>query len=54
VTRVDQTHCRLPDVEELEVWEYRDRQHGPFNLTVDTDGVVITYEGFARRIAATP
>jgi hypothetical protein len=54
VTRVDQTYRRLPDVEGLAAWEYRDPQHGPFRLTVDTDGLVVTYEGFARRVAATP
>ena len=54
VTRVDQTYRRLADVEDLEAWEYRDPQHGPFHLTVDTDGLVVTYEGFARRIAAAP
>ena len=54
VTRVDQTYRRLPGVEGLAAWEYRDPQHGPFRLTVDTDGFVVTYEGFARRVAATP
>ncbi len=54
VTRVDQTYRRLPDVEGLAAWEYRDPQHGPSRLTVDTDGFVVTYEGFARRVAATP
>jgi hypothetical protein len=54
VTRVDQTYRRLPDVDGLEAWEYGDPQHGPFRRTVDTDGLVVTYEGFARRVAATP
>jgi hypothetical protein len=54
VARVDQTYRRLPDVEGLQAWEYRSPQHGPFLLTVDTEGLVVTYEGFARRIAATP
>jgi hypothetical protein len=54
VTRVDQTYRRLPDVEELAAWEYRDPRHGRFRLTVDTDGLVVSYEGFARRVAATP
>ena len=54
VARVDQTYRRLPDVEGLDAWEYRDPQHGAFLLTVDTDGLVVTYEGFAQRVAATP
>jgi uncharacterized protein len=54
VTRVDQTYRRLPDAEGLEVWEYRDPHHGPFVLTVDADGLVVTYEGFARRVGARP
>jgi len=54
VTRVEQTYRRLADVGGLETWEYRDPRHGPFVLTVDADGLVVTYEGFARRVAATP
>jgi uncharacterized protein len=54
VTRVDQTYRRLPDVDGLAAWGYSDPRHGPFLLTVDTDGLVVTYEGFARRVAATP
>ena len=54
VTRVEQTYRRLADVDRLEAWEYRDPRHGPFVLTVDADGLVVTYEGFARRVAATP
>ncbi|HEY6747266.1 MAG TPA: putative glycolipid-binding domain-containing protein [Mycobacteriales bacterium] len=53
VTRVDQTYRRLPDVDGLAAWEYRDPQHGPFLLTVDADGLVVTYEGFARRVTTT-
>jgi hypothetical protein len=52
VTRVEQTYRRLADVDGLEAWEYRDPSHGPFVLTVDADGLVVTYEGFARRVAA--
>jgi len=54
VSRVDQTYRRLPDVEGLHAWEYRDLQHGPFVLTVDADGLVVTYEDFARRVATRP
>jgi uncharacterized protein len=54
ITRVEQTYSRLADVDGLEAWEYRDPHHGPFVLTVDADGLVVTYQGFARRVAATP
>jgi hypothetical protein len=54
VTRVEQSYRRLPDVEGLAAWEYRDPQYGPFLLTVDEDGLVVSYEGFARRVAAVP
>ena len=54
MSRVDQTCRRLPDVDGLEAWEYGDPQHGPLLVTVDTDGLVVTYEGFAGRVAATP
>jgi uncharacterized protein len=54
VTRVEQTYRRLPDHDGLEAWEYLDPSHGPFALTVDTDGVVVTYENFARRTATAP
>ncbi len=52
VTRVDQTYRRLPDVDGLAAWEYRDDAHGRFTLTVDDDGLVVTYDGFARRLTA--
>jgi uncharacterized protein len=52
VTRVDQTYRRLPDAGGFAAWEYRDGRYGPFVLTVDEDGLVVTYEGFARRVAA--
>jgi hypothetical protein len=54
VTRVDQTYRRLPDVAGLPAWEYSDPHHGAFVLTVDADGLVVGYEGFARRVAARP
>jgi hypothetical protein len=50
---VDQTYRRLPDVDGRAAWEYRDDAHGRFVLLVDDDGLVETYEGFARRVAAT-
>jgi uncharacterized protein len=54
VTRVEQTYRRLPDVNGLGSWVYRDPAYGPFLLTVDDDGLVVSYEGFARRVAALP
>jgi len=54
VLRVDQTYRRLgPSGEEpgVEAWEYGDPKHGAFRLTVDRDGLVVSYEGFAERIA---
>lgn len=54
VSRVEQTYRRLPDVGGLAAWEYRDDAHGRFALQVDDDGLVVEYEGFARRTAATP
>lgn len=54
VTRVEQTYRRLPDTDGLEAWQYRDPRHGPFILTVDADGVAVTYEDLARRVATAP
>jgi hypothetical protein len=50
VTRVDQTYERLADQDGLARWRYSDPLHGAFVLSVDTDGLVVDYEGFARRI----
>ncbi len=50
VTRVDQTYRRLEQVTGRDAWEYSDPAHGAFTLTVDPDGLVVDYEGFARRI----
>lgn len=47
VQRVDQTYRRLGPRE----WEYGDPDHGTFALTVDDDGLVVDYAGFARRVA---
>jgi len=46
VDRVEQTYRRLG----RSVWEYRDPTYGPFRLTVDADGLVVDYEGLARRV----
>lgn len=46
-TRVDQTYQRLGE----RVWRYSDDQHGAFELTVDADGLVVDYSGFATRVA---
>lgn len=50
VTRVDQTYERLADGDGRAAWRYSDPTHGAFTPTVDEDGVVVDYEGFARRI----
>lgn len=52
VSRVEQTYTRLEPVDGQEAWEYRDEEHGRFTLTVDGDGIVIDYAGFARRVGA--
>ena len=54
VTRVEQTYERLEDRDELAAWRYSDPTHGGFVLTVDTEGLVVDYEGFARRIPTGP
>jgi hypothetical protein len=46
VTRVDQTYRRLA----RDRWEYSDPLHGAFELSVDNQGYVIDYEGFAARV----
>lgn len=50
VTRVEQTYRRLVSVDGSGAWEYSDPGHGAFTLTVDDDGLVVDYEGFARRM----
>jgi uncharacterized protein len=45
-TRVDQSYQRLGDRR----WRYSDQRHGAFDLTVDDDGLVVDYAGFATRI----
>jgi len=47
-TRVDQTYRRLADRR----WEYSDERHGAFELSVDDDGLVVDYTGFATRITS--
>jgi len=37
----------LAPVGGLDAWEYSDPTHGAFRLTVDADGLVVEYEGFA-------
>ena len=46
VTRVEQTYTRLA----AHGWRYHDAEHGAFELTVDDDGIVVDYEGFATRV----
>jgi hypothetical protein len=50
VTRVDQTYERLGDQDGQARWRYSDPLHGAFVLTVDAEGLVVDYAGFARRI----
>lgn len=50
VTRVDQTYERLDDRAGVACWRYSDPTHGAFVLTVDAEGLVVDYEGFASRI----
>ena len=45
--RVDQTYERLAQG----LWRYSDEQHGAFELSVDDDGLVVDYTGFASRVA---
>jgi uncharacterized protein len=47
VTRVDQTYRRLGP----STWRYSDDAHGAFELSVDDDGLVVTYTGMATRVA---
>jgi len=47
VTRVDQTYRRLADRR----WQYSDERYGAFELSVDDDGLVVDYTGFAIRVA---
>ena len=53
VTRVDQTYVRLEDRDGLARWRYSDPLHGAFVLSVDDEGLVVDYEGLARRIPLT-
>lgn len=54
VHRVDQTYTRLPDPADddaaVAAWQYHDESYGPFLLTSDAHGLVLDYEGLARRI----
>jgi hypothetical protein len=46
VLRVNQTYRRLGK----DAWEYSDPGHGAFRITLDADGIVVDYEGFATRV----
>jgi uncharacterized protein len=46
VMRVDQTYRRLG----RKRWQYSDPMHGAFELSVDDQGFVLDYEGFASRV----
>jgi hypothetical protein len=46
VIRVEQSYRRLGP----QRWQYSDPMHGAFELSVDDEGLVIDYEGFASRV----
>ncbi len=46
VEPVEQTYTRIGPNE----WTYGDPKHGTFRITVDDDGLVMDYEGFAERV----
>lgn len=48
VARVEQTYRRLS----VREWEYSDPAYGAFRFSVDDDGLVVDYEGLARRTPA--
>jgi hypothetical protein len=54
VQRVEQTYQPLGpvahDAQAVAAWTYSDPIHGSFRLTVDRDGLVVDYEGFATRV----
>ena len=50
VTRVDQTYERLGDQDGRARWRYSDPVHGGLEPTVDTEGLVVDYERFARPV----
>ncbi len=54
VSRVEQTYERLGPTDGLERWRYSDPLHGDFVLEVDDEGLVVDYEGFARRVRRDP
>lgn len=57
VVRVEQTYTRLgplPGVRGGQRWSYGDPDHGTRDISVDRDGLVIDYEGFAERVPRLP
>lgn len=50
VHRMTQRYTRLPANAGTDRYEYRDPTYGSFELTVDRDGLVLDYEGLARRV----
>ncbi|GAA3738449.1 putative glycolipid-binding domain-containing protein [Salinactinospora qingdaonensis] len=50
VRRMRQGYTRLVPRGGMDRYEYRDPAFGRFELTVDSDGFVIDYEDFARRV----
>ena len=57
VVRVEQTYTRLGPLHGVrggQRWLYGDPVHGTRDITVDRDGLVIDYEGFAERVPRLP
>ncbi|WP_028648651.1 putative glycolipid-binding domain-containing protein [Nocardiopsis sp. CNT312] len=54
VSRMRRSYTRHPARGGLERYTYRDPIHGEYEFSVDTDGVVVDYERFARRVRPGP
>lgn len=50
VRRVRQGYTRHPAEGGLDHYTYRDPLHGEYRMSVDSDGLVVDYEHFARRL----
>jgi len=50
VRRVRQRYLRHGFADGLDHYTYADPEHGRYRLSVDTDGLVVDYEGLARRL----
>ncbi|MCY9786914.1 putative glycolipid-binding domain-containing protein [Nocardiopsis sp. EMB25] len=52
IRRVRQRYTRHPSEGGLERYTYRDPQRGEYRLSVDSEGLVVDYERFARRVGS--